>query len=158
MVGSDTDSGEVHDMTPMEKPTPRNKDTYRKPQRAWLRTGSGDFGFTKPKYQNQGYSGRIGNLDRKKAGAQHGFLVVFRLDEASYCLVLGEISSRDDMPEDLLEQGVIHITTPGHWSKALRGRVPDEPLWINSGPGLPRPFGRRVQIIIEEVLQPIPED
>lgn len=63
-----------------------------------------------------------------------------------------------DVPEDLLAQGVKHIGSPGQWSKALRGRVSGETLWINTGPGLPKPFGRRVQIVIEAVLRPILPD
>ncbi len=140
-------------MTLSDKPIQSYNDSYRRPQRAWLRTGKSEFGHTQRRYLSQSFASNIGNLNRERFGARSGCLVVFRLDKKLYCLILGK-NHRHSVPRELLDYGVTHISTTGHWQKAIQGRVPGETIWITTGPGLPRPCGRNVSIIIEAVLAP----
>ena len=133
------------------KPTQSYDTHFRNSQRAWLRTGDTEFGTTKPKHRRS-ETQSFGNLDRKRGGIQSGHLVVFAHGTQAFCFRYGDTLSKDELPPDMLEQGILVISKACQWATAVRGRVEGESLWIITGPGLPKPYGRRIEVTILSIF------
>ena len=131
-------------------PTQPGGSMFHHPQRAWLRSGRPDQ--LPPQRSSPPPSDRLidqyGTVDRKRQGAQAGNILVLRIDGRQWTIRLagkGESVARNSSDDVPVARGSV--------ANALRGRFPGEEVWLTTATGLPKPYGRRLQVIVLDVIQ-----
>lgn len=118
---------------------------FHRPKRAWLRTGRTD-GYLDA---NTGVSDQYcdyGFPSRKRHGAKAGSVLTLLIDEHQLVVRFCQKGERARAAEGD-SVGVVC----GNVAASLRGRFPGEEVWLSTGAGLPKPYGRRVKVKVLEV-------
>lgn len=130
-------------------PTQPGGSEFHRSKRAWLRTGRPDqLPRVRPNPPpSDRLSDQYGFVDRKRQGAQAGSVLILLIDGRRWTIRLGDKgeSSR------AVEGGAVSVVG-GSVAKSLRGRLPGEEIWLTTATGLPKPYGRRVQAKVLEVV------
>lgn len=125
-------------------PTQPGGSYFHRPQRAWHRTGRTD------RRSGPNPSARVadqyGNVNRKRFGAQAGSVLILLIDGREWAVRLPYKGEQTRTAE----AGAVRVLS-GSVAKALQGRLPGEEVWLITGNGLPKPYGRRVQVRVLEV-------